>query len=295
MGTDTILNANYNLNCLHLIPNKKLLTVLYEFNKKDMVAFRIDSLLVKVYPSRKEMGINAASAVARRLKILLEQKEQVNMIFAAAPSQNELLQALVDQKGLDWNRVNAFHMDEYIGLPKDAPQSFGKFLKEKIFDQLSFKSVHFLNGNTTSPQQECSRYSDLLKLYPPDIVCMGIGENTHIAFNDPHVADFNDPEMVKIVSLDPACRQQQVNDGCFKEINQVPAMAITLTIPTLFSAKYIYCVVPGPNKANAVYLSLTEKISEKYPASILRKHGDGEMFLDTDSALRCENMIKVPV
>lgn len=251
-----------------------------------MIEFKVDSLVVKIFPTRREMGEKAAVEVAGKIKDLLEKKEQVNIVFAAAPSQNEFLHFLVEQKGMNWSRVNAFHMDEYIGLPDDAPQNFGNFLKEKIFDKIHFGSVHLLRGRATDPKLECKRYADLLASYPTDIVCMGIGENTHIAFNDPHVADFKDKELVKIVDLDNACRQQQVNDGCFEKIEQVPNEAVTLTIPALLNAKFIYCIVPGKNKSNAVSLTLTQEISEKYPASILRRHQNSQMFLDDDSAAK---------
>jgi len=253
--------------------------------------FKVDALLVKIYPTRKEMGTNAAGEVAQKLRSLLQQKEQVNVLFAAAPSQNEFLQSLVEEEDIDWKRLNAFHMDEYIGIPGDAPQCFSNFLKEKIFDKVSFGSLHFLNGNNPDPKAECKRYADLLKRYPTDIVCMGIGENTHIAFNDPHVADFKDLEMVKIVSLDLICRQQQVNDGCFQSLDLVPVSALTLTIPALLNADFIYCMVPGKNKTDAVMLTLSEAISEKYPASILRRHKCSEMFLDNDSAARYKESI----
>lgn len=249
-----------------------------------MHQYKIDSSLVKIFETRKEMGTRAAECVASKIKELLSQKEYVNIVFAAAPSQNEFLQALLEQNGISWNRINAFHMDEYIGLPANAPQSFGNFLKDKIFDKIPFATVHFLNGNVTSPQFECQRYGELLVRYPTDIVCMGIGENTHIAFNDPHVADFKDKDLVKVVELDQVCRQQQVNDDCFAKIEMVPVSALTLTVPALLSAAFIYCIVPGQNKSNAVRLSLTEEISENYPATILRRHNNCQMFLDKDSA-----------
>lgn len=249
-----------------------------------MTEFKIDTVRVKVFPTRYDMGVHAASEVSKKIIDLLSQKRSVNMVFAAAPSQNEFLNSLVEQQGIDWSRVNAFHMDEYLGLSDDAPQGFGNFLREKIFNKVQFGSVHFLNGNTSDPKSECKRYADLLARFPTDIVCMGIGENTHIAFNDPHVADFNDMEVVKIVELDNACRQQQVNDGCFQRFEQVPKEALTLTIPALVSTKFIFCMVPGKNKANAVNLTLTQKISETFPASILRKHQNCQLFLDLESS-----------
>lgn len=245
---------------------------------------KINKLTVKVYESRQLMGIAAADAVAEKLAVLLLKKNRVNMIFAAAPSQNEFLEALSKRTDLDWGRVNAFHMDEYIGLNRSAPQLFGNFLKKRLFDKLPFAGIYYLNGNADALHLECQQYSDLLKLFPPDIVCLGIGENTHLAFNDPPVADFNDEYKVKIVELDYACRIQQVNDGCFAELSDVPTHAITLTIPALMSAENVYCIVPGKNKAPAIALTLKENISETYPSTILRRHANSILFLDQESA-----------
>lgn len=240
-------------------------------------------LAVQIFDSRKAMGEAAARLVCERTNQLLAQQEFVNMIFAAAPSQNEFLTALCDHATVDWKRVNAFHMDEYTGLPKDAPRAFGSFLKRKIFDRLPFYSVNLLDRNAADPEAECKRYAGLLHRFPPDMVCMGIGENGHIAFNDPHVADFNDPAIVKIVTLDRACRQQQVNDGCFTDLDKVPTHALTLTIPALMAGRFIYCIVPGEKKANAVCNTLKKDITEEYPASILRTHPNAMLFLDKDS------------
>src|SRR5690606_15052259 len=157
-----------------------------------------DQLTVQVYESRKEMGQEAASQVAAKIRELLPSKPHLNIIFAAAPSQNEFLEALIKEE-IDWSKINAFHMDEYVALHEDAPQGFGNFLRDRIFNKVAFKSVHILNGNAAEIEQECNRYEALLLEYPTDIVCMGIGENTHIAFNDPHVADFNDKKLVKVV------------------------------------------------------------------------------------------------
>ena len=231
------------------------------------------------------MGNDAASKVSQKILELLNNQEAVNIVFGAAPSQDDLLAAL-QQSDVDWNRINAFHMDEYVGLDAAAPQGFGNFLRDRIFDRLDFKSLNFLNGNAEDLQEECNRYEKLLFAYPTDIVCMGIGENTHIAFNDPHVADFNDDRMVKVVDLDQACRQQQVNDGCFSQIDDVPTHALTLTVPALFKAKYAYCVVPGEKKAQAIYHTLNDEISEKYPSTILRTHPHAILFADEDSTSR---------
>ena len=167
------------------------------------------------------------------------------MIFAAAPSQNDVLLALTEDKSIDWTRVNAFHMDEYVGLPKDAPQGFGNFLSAHIFSLAPFKSVNYIDCTAENPEAECERYAELLKNNPTDIVVMGIGENGHIAFNDPWVADFNDEKWVKVVPLDEVCRNQQVNDGCFAHVDEVPTHALTLTVPTLVRAPWLFCIVPA--------------------------------------------------
>ena len=253
--------------------------------KSKMVkSFQKDSLKVRMYPSRYDMGSAASVDVAATIRMLLSEKQELNIIFAAAPSQNEFLEALCAEKNIDWTRINAFHMDEYIKLPTDAPQGFGNFLKERIFGKLPFRSINYLNGNCPNPEQECERYSSLLQQHPVDIVCMGIGENGHIAFNDPHVARFDDPELVKIVDLDERCRMQQVNDGCFAVINEVPTHALTLSVPALMSGKYLFCIVPAKTKAWAVYHTINDTVSEVVPATRLREHKNAILYIDSDSA-----------
>lgn len=243
-----------------------------------------DNLSIKILEDRKLLGAVAAEAVSKRISALLREQPFVNVIFAAAPSQNEFLSSL-SGKDIDWSAINAFHMDEYIGLDAGAPQGFGNFLKSRLFGLLPFRSVNYMNGNAASVNAECARYENLLKDFPPDIVCMGIGENTHLAFNDPHVADFKDKRAVKIVNLDQTCRQQQVNDDCFSSIDAVPKYAMTITIPTLFSGRYLFCMVPGERKAWAVQDTVTQEISEQYPSTILRRHGNACMFTDTESSV----------
>ncbi|WP_407429312.1 glucosamine-6-phosphate deaminase [Arcticibacter sp.] len=243
-----------------------------------------NNLDVRIFENRQLMGNAAAAAVIEKIQELLATKEQVNIIFAAAPSQDEMLAFLCASEHIDWSRVNAFHMDEYIGLEADAPQGFGNFLKKRLFSRLPFNSVHYLNGQAERKEDECERYTSLLKDYPADIVCMGIGENGHIAFNDPPVADFGDKSLVKVVELDAVCRQQQVNDGCFASLEDVPRIALTLTIPALVAPMYVYCIVPGPAKAEAVYNTLHQQLTEKYPSTILRRHPHCVLFLDELSA-----------
>lgn len=246
--------------------------------------FIADRLHVYQYISRSEMGRQAAAMAEEEIVFQLRNKRELNIIFAAAPSQNEFLEALVKSTAIEWERINAFHMDEYIGLPQNAPQRFSTFLKDRIFDRVPFQSVHLLNPENSTPEEECERYGSLLETFPPDIVCMGIGENGHIAFNDPPVADFHDPKKVKIVDLDLVCRQQQVNDGCFESLDKVPSQALSLTIPALIQAGKLFCMVPAATKANAVYNTLHQPVIEKYPSTILRTHPSAKLFLDNDSS-----------
>lgn len=235
-----------------------------------------------VYDTRKEMGDAAGVAAAEAIKRVLSEKEYANVIFAAAPSQNEALDALV-ASDVDFSRVNAFHMDEYEGLSIEDGQSFARYLTDHLFSRVNFRSVNLIPAKEGA-EAACEKYSSLLKDFPPDVVCMGIGENGHIAFNDPPVADFNDPFLVKKVELDEICRNQQVHDGCFPTLDDVPKYAITLTVPALTSAKYLICTVPAPTKANAVKAMLCGEYGECCPATSLRKHENAKMFLDADSA-----------
>lgn len=253
-------------------------------NETKTQVFQQEQLTVKIFPSIQEMGSAAAKEVGDRICCLLESKPEINMIFAAAPSQSEFLSHLIQDKRIDWTRINAFHMDEYIGIAPEAPQSFGHFLRIRIFDQVPFREVNYLNGRAESLEEECRRYARLLSEHPVDIVCLGIGENGHIAFNDPDVADFNDPHLVKIVQLDSICRQQQVNEKCFETIDLVPKEALTLTIPALLKAEWMFCIVPFKNKAQAVYQAVYGEISEKCPASILRRKRNSLLYLDLESA-----------
>lgn len=249
-----------------------------------MKSFNKDLLKVNVYSSREAMGAAAAADVKAAILRALAEKDSINMIFAAAPSQNEVLANLAADKEIPWGRVNAFHMDEYIGLDKDAPQGFGNFLHDHIFGIAPFASVNYIRIDAPDAEEECERYSLLLRENPVDIVVLGIGENGHVAFNDPPFADFNDTKLVKTVKLDQVCRNQQVNDGCFASIDEVPTHALTLTVPALMSGKELYCIVPAITKAKAVYDTLNGDITETCPASALRTHSNATLYLDPDSA-----------
>lgn len=244
-----------------------------------------DLLTVKIMPTRAEMGEVAAKDIHDKILSLLSEKAEINMIFAAAPSQNDVLQSLIAHKDIEWNRINAYHMDEYIGLAEELKdRSFGTYLTDHIFGKVPFKSVNLIDSTATDSASECARYSKLLADNPTDIVVMGIGENGHIAFNDPWIAKFDDEEAVKVVPLDEVCRQQQVNDGCFASIDLVPTHAISLTCPTLAAGKALFCIVPAPTKAQAVKRTLEGEINEDCPATILRRHSSAVLYLDGDSS-----------
>ncbi len=249
-----------------------------------MTSSTFDHLTVHIHSSRAELGKHAAERAAACLNAACRAQGNARAIFACAPSQNEFLAALIHQK-IPWNQVTVFHMDEYVGLTADQPQSFRHYLREHLLAHIPTpKALHLIAGEAADAEAECRRYSALLAEAPIDLVCMGIGENGHIAFNDPPVADFRDPHLIKIVELDLTCRQQQVNDGCFPTLDAVPTHALTLTIPALFGAREISCVVPGERKAQAVHDTLLGPVSTACPASILRTHASAVLHIDTASA-----------
>jgi glucosamine-6-phosphate deaminase len=240
-------------------------------------------LTVRIHPDRQAMGRAAAHDIAADLRGRLVAQPAVRMIFASAPSQKEMLDALRSEPGIDWRRVTAFHMDEYIGLPPSAPERFGTWLRAAFFDPLRIGEVHLMDPDV-GPEKCAADYAALLAAAPIDIVCLGIGLNGHIAFNDPPVADFHDPKTIKIVELDQECRLQQVLDGCFADLDSVPHRAITLTVPRLLDADRLFCVVPGPLKREAVRRTLSSPIGPACPATALRLHARCALYLDTDSA-----------
>lgn len=246
-----------------------------------MKELQFDKVRLKVFDTREEMGKEAAKEAAACMKKLLSERDEIHCVFAAAPSQNEFLEALIQEAGIDWNRVNGYHMDEYVGFDIGHPDSFNGFLTNAVFSKVPFRSVHLLNG-ANDGEKEAERYSSILDGIAIDITFMGIGENGHIAFNDPEVADFHDSKTVKIVELDDVCRQQQVNDGCFPTFDDVPRQALTVTIPKLVSAKEIFCIVPTEKKRNAVKHALTGAITEDCPASILRMVDHVHLYIDRD-------------
>ena len=248
-----------------------------------MITKKVVNLPVEIFDTREEMGAVAAKDAAKIINEVIAKNGVANVVFAAAPSQNDLLENLL-KEDIDWSKVRGFHQDEYIGIDASEPAGFGNFLNRAIFEKVSFKELHYLLCKADEAEAKCAEYTDLLKKYPIDLIFLGIGENGHLAFNDPAVADFNDPKMIKVVELDDVCRQQQVNDGCFATLNDVPKQAMSLTMSFIMSVPHAICVVPTIRKANAVYNALTGPVTTACPASILREHKDATLYLDKDSA-----------
>lgn len=242
----------------------------------------VNGLVVHVAKSRVAMGNQAAAAIGDKIRSCLRKQAGIRMVFAAAPSQAEMLAGLCREKDIDWKRVTAFHMDEYLGLAAGSPQRFGTWLRRAIFDHLPFAAVHLIEPGDNAAQS-AEDYSEKLKKAPIDIVCCGIGVNGHLAFNDPP-ADFDDPLMMKAVNLDMQCRQQQVGDQCFASLDEVPAGALTMTVPALLAGRVIFCTVPGTSKKEAVRRALLGPIDSMCPASALRRHPRCAVYLDQDSA-----------
>jgi glucosamine-6-phosphate deaminase len=205
------------------------------------------------------------------------------VLFASAPSQIEFLHALGETPGIDWGRVAAFHVDEYLRFPARAPQAFGQFLLEHLFDRVRPGNVWFLDGNA-AVIAEIERYGRLLREGPLDLACVGVGENGHLAFNEPNSTDFDDPALLRVVALDERSRMQQVHDGYFDTLDAVPMKAITLTVPAIMAARTIVCVVPGPTKGTALRQMLCGPVSPACPASVLRRHRDAALYADVEAA-----------
>jgi glucosamine-6-phosphate deaminase len=240
---------------------------------------------IHIAEDRAKLGAFASKAIAAALRARIAVKGAVTVAFAAAPSQNETLAGLIAAPGIDWPAVTAFHLDEYAGAKPDAPWSFRRFLREHIFDHVHPRVFYPIQGEAADAQAECRRYGALLPQGGFDIALLGIGENGHLAFNDPP-CDFEDSEPIRLVTLDEACRVQQVHDGAFATLNEVPAQAFSLTVPTLMAAHELFVMVPGAAKAAAVKTAVEGPLTNQCPASILRQHPRAELFLDRDSASR---------
>ncbi len=243
---------------------------------------------VNVFTTRKMMGIKAGKDVEKQIISILKEKQSIRMIFAAAPSQNELLDYLTSSKKIEWRRITAFSMDEYIGLNANNSHSFSSYLNKHIFQKVKLKKVNLINGKAPI-NKEIKRYSTLINEIPIDIVCLGIGENGHIAFIEPQIADFEDKEILKRVQLAYSSRVQQVNEKCFKKLEDVPKEALSLTIPVLTKANFLFCVVPGERKKESVFNALKGPVRTQCPASILQKHHNCRFYFDTKAYSLCKH------
>lgn len=243
----------------------------------------VDNLVVKTFATRDAMAKAAADSIAAEMAVRLAHKERIQVLFSAAPSQLPMLDDLAKDPRIDWERVTAFQLDEFVGLDLAHPAAFGNWLIRFIFSKVPVGRYHRLIPGA-DPAAAALAYSRLLLAAPIDIACLGIGVNGHIAFNDPPVADFEDPELVKLVELDDICRRQQHDDGSFPTVDAVPQHALTLTIPCILRAERIFCVVPGEAKRNAVEATLFGPVATDCPASILRRHVDGTLYLDDGSS-----------
>lgn len=248
-----------------------------------------DSLAVRVYKTAEQMGQAAATFTAENIQTVLAQKGRVNLMLATGASQFTFLDALKDIEGLDWSKITTFHLDEYIGLGSSHKASFRGYLRERIIDEVQPKQAYFLEGDASDIAAEIDRYEGLLKRHPMDVACIGIGENGHLAFNDPPIADFDDPHLVKVVELDEESRRQQVGEGWFGSLDEVPRQALSLTIPAIMDSNVISCVVPDRRKAGAVQNALYGPVSTDCPASVLRTHPNAVLFLDQHSASGLNN------
>jgi glucosamine-6-phosphate deaminase len=250
----------------------------------DVKHFRVGTLKLEVYPDRKAAGSAAAQAAAAAMKELGRDRGSIGVIFATGASQLDMLEALTEIEGLPWERVRGFHMDEYIGIDPEHPASFRRYLRERLTQKVQMQEFSDVDGNAANPEQAGHDYAAKLASADPQLCFLGIGENGHLAFNDPAAANFEDPLDVKVVQLDTVCRKQQAAEGWFESFEDVPKAAITITIPALLRVPKLIVSVPGTRKAEIMRRALEEPISTECPATILRTHPDATIYLDIDSA-----------
>lgn len=239
---------------------------------------------VQVAATAKEAADNANRGAVSLLRSLLATQPVVRVMFAAALSQEEFLVGLRREPGISWSRLDAFQLDEYVGLPVGHPASFAEWLRSRLFDFVRPRAIFALDSGAPDAEAECERYSAWLAEAPMDVAFVGIGENGHLAFNDPGVADFDDPRLARVVLLHSASRMQQVHDGAFAGVESVPARAMTVTVPAIMRARHVALLATGPRKKGAVATMLQGPVSESCPATILRRHPDVAVYLDQGAA-----------
>jgi len=245
--------------------------------------FKKDQLMVKVYENKNSMGKAAAEEAAKILVDAIKEKGEATFIAATGASQFEFLENLTSISSIDWSKTSMFHLDEYVGLPETHPASFRRYLKERLINKVHPGNVYLIKGDTKNPELECERLDKIIKQTKIDVAFVGIGENGHLAFNDPP-ADFDTEKPYLVVNLNDACRKQQLGEGWFKCFNEVPKKAISISIHQIMKSKNIICTVPDKRKAKAVKNCLEKEISPLCPASILRKHPQVYLYLDKNSA-----------
>lgn len=254
--------------------------------------YQVQNLKIEIYPTSEAAGAAAARVVADALIQIAKKKDTGAVIFATGASQLDTLRALTEIPDLPWTRICGFHMDEYVGMSADHPASFRRYLREHLTRKVHMQKFFEIDGTAPDPEQTCKEYAELLRSADPQLCLLGIGENGHLAFNDPGVADFHDPLDMKVVQLDQVCRQQQAAEGWFSNPQEVPEQAMTLTIPTLFRVPKLIASVPGPRKAGIVRRALEEPVTTDCPATLLRTHPDVTVYLDRESAAQVRELLQ---
>jgi glucosamine-6-phosphate deaminase len=254
--------------------------------------YQVEKLKIEIHPTREAAGSAAAQSAASSLTQLAKKNPEFAVIFATGASQLDTLRALTQIPGLPWARIRGFHMDEYIGLSPDHPASFRRYLRDNLTQKVRMKEFFEIDGTASDPEQACKDYAARLRVANPQLCLLGIGENGHLAFNDPGVADFNDPLDAKVVQLDTVCRQQQAAEGWFSNLKEVPERAMTLTIPALFRVPKLIASVPGPRKAAILRRTLEDSISTDCPATLLRTHPDATVYLDRESSAEVVDLLQ---
>lgn len=254
----------------------------------DIIRFQVDTLRVEIHPDSQSSARAAAAAASQAMCKPNGTRELASVVFATGASQLDTLRALVSRTEIPWNSVAGFHLDEYVGIDENHPASFRRYLRENLTTRVPFREFHEIDGNAVDLGSFCAGYVKKLRESSPQLCLLGIGENGHLAFNDPGEADFNDPRDMKVVSLDLTCREQQAAEGWFRNWEEVPGRALTLTIPTIMRIPNLILTVPGERKAEIVRRALYEPISESCPATILRTHQNATLFLDAESASKLE-------
>ncbi len=257
---------------------------------QSLKSFKKELLNVQLFRTSKEMGQAAAGFVKDQLNEAIRKKGEANLILATGASQFTFLEAL-KKEAIDWSKVTVFHLDEYLGISDQHSASFRKYLRDRILNIVKPGKVYLINGDAKDLEGMLAEYSGLLESHPVDVACIGIGENGHIAFNDPAVADFNDPKLIKVVDLDETCRKQQLGEGWFPTLDDVPKQAVSLTITAIMKCKTICCAVPDERKAVAIEKTLNAEISTACPATILRRHPHTVLFMDLPAALKISGKI----